>query len=111
MTCVPNPGELCPLPTIEANIPPIEGSPNGVIVVDASIPYFGIGMRGDNETKLVLQVREGFVSSRTMSGWERAQDVLLNSLRSEDDEKNAWNVAELGLGLNPYGMLTGKTDC
>ena len=66
-------------------------------------------MRGVNETKLVLQVHEGFVSSRTMSGWERAQNILMSSLRSEDDEKNAWNVAELGLGLNPHGMLTGTT--
>src|SRR5699024_10186026 len=39
-----NSGDFTTVPNIEASISPIEGSAEGLIVADASIPYYDIGV-------------------------------------------------------------------
>lgn len=41
---VDEPGMFSTIPTIEANVSPVEGSSEGKIIVDASVPYLDIGL-------------------------------------------------------------------
>lgn len=99
-TCIVRPGEFSPVPDIEATVSPVEGSANGVIVADASIPYLGIGVL-DEPVRFV--VRDGYivevaggVADRLRAAWTSMNDP------------EVFNVAELGIGLNPACTLTGE---
>ncbi len=101
LTNIPDPGQLAPVPDIEVNVVPLEGSANGTLVADASVPYLGIGIL-DEPINCVVQ--DGFITS--MEGGKQA-DVLRKALEVHDD-RNCFNVAELGIGLNPNSKLTGR---
>ncbi len=98
--CMVEPGEFSTIPTVEANVSPIEGTANGRIVADASVPYLGIGLLDE---PIVLDVRDGFITSITGG---RQADILRQDLESHND-KNSFNVAELGVGLNPKCKMIG----
>ena len=98
--CIVEPGQFSTIPTIEANTTPIEGTANGTIVCDASIPYLGIGLV---DRPVVCAVEEGFITS--IKGG-RSADVLARDLEKQGDP-NVYNVAELGLGLNPNCRMCG----
>ena len=68
MYCIVEPGEFSPVPTVEANVSPLEGTANGVIVANASIPYIGIGVLDEPVT---CTVKDGFITSIT--GGRQAQ--------------------------------------
>ena len=87
-------------PYREANSSPVEGSANGRIVADASIPYLGIGVLNE---PVIAEVKDGFITS--IKGGKQA-DILRKDLESHNDP-NCFNVAELGLGLNPKCRLCG----
>ena len=71
-----------------------------MIVCDASIPYLGIGVI---ETPVVVQVDKGFIVD--ISGGRQAE-VLKRDLASHKDP-SAYNVAEIGVGLNPHCRMCG----
>jgi leucyl aminopeptidase (aminopeptidase T) len=102
-TCIVEPGEFSPVPDIEATVSPVEGSAEGVIVTDASIPYLGIGvLKGETVT---CRVENGMIVS--VEGDGEAASVLRASWESMNDPL-VYNVAELGIGLNPACTLTGE---
>lgn len=98
--CVVEPGEFSTIPTVEANFSPVEGSANGVIVANASIPYLGIGVLDE---PITFEVKDGFITSIT--GGKQAE-VLKKDLASHNDP-NSYNIAELGVGLNPKCRMCG----
>jgi leucyl aminopeptidase (aminopeptidase T) len=98
--CIVERGQFSPVPNVEANVSPIEGTASGRIVVDASIPYLGIGLI---ETPVVVEVRDGFITS--IEGGRQA-DTLRRDLESHGDP-NSYNIAELGVGLNPKCRMIG----
>lgn len=100
MYCMVEPGEFSPVPTVEANVSPLEGTANGVIVANASIPYIGIGVL---EEPVNCTVKDGFITSIT--GGRQAQ-MLKRDLDSKNDP-NVFNIAELGVGLNPQCRFIG----
>lgn len=101
MHCVVDtPGWFSTVPTIEANSSVVEGSAQGIIVVDASVPYLGIGVLTE---PMRIKVEEGFITK--IEGGNQA-DVLKRDLESKNDP-NVYNIAELGVGLNPKSELTG----
>jgi 2,5-dihydroxypyridine 5,6-dioxygenase len=101
LTCVVDkPGMFSPVPNIEANVSPIEGSAEGKIVVDASIPYIGIGLLRE---PVKMTVNKGFITE--IQGGYQAE-VLRRDLESKNDP-NVYNIAELGVGLNPRSEMTG----
>jgi leucyl aminopeptidase (aminopeptidase T) len=95
-----NPGEFSTIPTIEANVSPLEGSANGKIIADASIPYLGIGLLNE---PVELDVKNGKILS--INGGFQAK-TLERDLKSKNDE-NVYNIAELGIGMNPNCSFTG----
>ncbi len=101
LTNIPNPGELAPVPDIEVNVVPVTGSANGKLVIDASVPYLGIGILRED---IICEVKDGFIIS--MEGGEQAK-FLKEKLDSYNDP-NCFNVAELGVGMNPGARLTGN---
>lgn len=98
--CIVEPGEFSTVPTVEANTSPIEGSANGRIVVNASIPYLGIGVVNE---PIIVEVKDGFITE--IKGGVQAE-VLKKDLEAQGDP-NAFNIAEIGVGLNPKCRLCG----
>lgn len=98
--CLVEPGEFSTVPTVEANVSPIEGSANGKIVADASIPYLGIGVLSQ---PVFVDVQNGFITN--IEGGQQAE-ILKKDLENQRD-KNAYNIAELGVGLNPKCRMCG----
>jgi leucyl aminopeptidase (aminopeptidase T) len=101
LTCiVDKPGTFSPVPTIEANISPVEGSSEGRIVADASIPYIGIGLLRE---PVSATVKKGIITE--IRGGEQAES-LRKDLEKKNDP-NVYNVAEMGVGLNPKSKMIG----
>ncbi len=91
-------GDFHPVPDIEAPVSPVTAE--GTIVCDASIPYLGIGVP---DRPVTLTVEKGRVVM--ISGGEAARKVR-ESWEAMGDP-NVYNVAELGIGMNPRCRLIG----
>jgi len=101
LTCiVDEPGMFSPVPNIEANVSPLEGTAEGLLVVDASIPYIDIGILVE---PIEMKVEKGFI---TEIGGGHQAETLRRDLAAKNDP-NVYNVAELGVGLNPKSEMTG----
>jgi leucyl aminopeptidase (aminopeptidase T) len=92
-------GTFHPIPDIESPVSPVTG--NGVIVCDASIPYLGIGLLSEPVTLTVVdgrvtRIEGGKAADTVRAAWESMQDP------------NVYNLAELGIGMNPECRLTGR---
>ena len=98
--CIVEPGEFSTVPTVEANVSPVEGSARGRIVADASVPYLGIGLLDE---PVVAEVEDGFITS--VKGGRQAE-TLLRDLESHG-YRNSFNIAEVGVGLNPKCRMIG----
>jgi aminopeptidase len=92
-------GEGGNLPTGETFTAPIEGSTNGVFVVDGSMS--GIGVIGKQHIK--IEVKKGFATNIT--GGAKAKK-LIKMLDAHG--KKARNIAELGIGANDKAKLNGN---
>ena len=100
LTCLIEPGMFTTVPTIEANVSPLEGTAEGTIVADASIPYIGIGLLKE---PITFKVEKGMIVSIT--GGSQA-DILRRNWESKNDPL-VYNVAEIGIGLNPECRFIG----
>lgn len=98
--CMVEKGEFSTVPTVEANVSPLENTANGVIVADASIPYIGIGLL-DEPVRLVVE--NGRIIS--IEGGKQAQ--MLKKDLEEKNDPNVYNIAEMGVGLNPNCKFVG----
>ncbi len=74
----------------------------GTLVVDASIPYLGIGSIREPFT---CRIEQGFITD--IEGGGDQVKVLQDDIASHGDQ-NCWNIAELGVGLNPNARMTGN---
>ncbi|KKM10682.1 hypothetical protein SY88_12650 [Clostridiales bacterium PH28_bin88] len=95
---VHQPGTFAPLPDGEAAIVPLEGTANGIIVIDHTMD--GIGLV---DKPITLEVREGKVVD--IHGGTAA-DKLKSIIQNADE--NATNIAELAIGTNPKARLVGS---
>jgi len=91
---VTNPGAYTAVPNIEANVSPVEGTSDGVLVIDGSVPNFGIGVV---ESPVVYKVKDGVIYE--ISGGKEA--ARLNSLSISVNDPAAYNIAQIAIGLNP----------
>ena len=85
------------LPCGEGFIAPVEGTGEGILVVDGSIA--GIGLL---DTPVSLTVEAGHLTAATGSDGEKLMGLLAAH------GKDGTNVAELGIGTNDEAILTGN---
>jgi leucyl aminopeptidase (aminopeptidase T) len=85
---------------VEADVSPLEGTAEGVIVADASIPYIGIGLLKE---PITAKVHKGFITSVTGG----AQAKMLRDDWSAKNDPLVYNVAEMGIGLNSCCSFIG----
>ena len=92
-------GSYSNLPAGESSVAPIERSANGVIVVDRC------GEIITKPTKILI--KNGFIDSieNTPSGIKFKS--ILDEVNKIDNSKNAFNLAEFGMGTNPLAKITG----
>jgi len=94
------PGVFCTPPDVEARVTPLEGTSEGIIIVDGSIPVPEIGVITE---PIKVTVKEG--NAAKIEGGKQAQifsDILKNAA-----DPGAYNIAELGIGLNPMSRIIG----
>lgn len=101
MVCMVSPGEFTPVPNVEANVSPIEGTAQGTIVVDASLPYIGIGVIKE---PITAEVVDGMITSIT--GGEQAK--MLSDNLAEKNDPNVYNIAEIAIAFNPNCRFIGS---
>lgn len=92
------PGDFGNLPAGEAYIAPVEGTSNGVIVVDGAMA--GVGVL---EEHVRMKVESGFVTEVSGGQAAAALECAISGLG-----KPARNIAELGVGTNDRAMITGR---
>ena len=102
MPGIAGPGQLSPVPNAEVNVSPVEGTANGTLVVDASIPYLGIGLL---KQPIRFTVRDGMITD--IEGGDPEQVEKLRSAWREQADPNVYNIAEVGIGMNPMCQFKG----
>lgn len=88
-------------PDIECAIGAIEGTANGVVYIDGSIPHPELGLIVDD---IKLTIAESKIVD--ISGGEQAK--ILARILKDFNDPNVYYVGEIGLGLNPMCELTGR---
>lgn len=91
---VEKPGEHTSLVNIEANVSPVEGTTEGRLVFDGSIPNLDIGVLDED---VVMEVEDGSVVS--VEGGREAETIA--SVWEEHDDPAVYNIAQLAVGMNP----------
>ncbi len=95
------PGKFSAFPNIEANISPVDGTAEGVIVFDGSIPNLRLGRLRD---PVICTVRKGNIVK--VEGGHEAD--MIRKVWAEMEDAAVYNIAQLAIGLNPaIPMLTG----
>lgn len=92
--CIVDKPGFTAVPNIEANIAPMEGTSEGILVVDGSIPYYGVGVI---DQPVYFEIEKGFVTS--IKGGEQAK--FLDELLKKQNDPNVYAIAQFAIGLNP----------
>jgi len=99
-------GKLSALPCVEVNCSPVEGSAEGKIVADVGVDDMPpeLSSLGLLAHPIQVSVKGGF--AREITGGEEARKLkeFLASLQ----DPNVYNIAELGLGMNPGAKADGS---
>jgi len=91
-------GESGNLPTGEAFLAPVEGTSNGVFVVDGSMA--GLGLIKNANIK--IEVEKGYATKITGGTLAKKLKTMLDKVG-----KDARNIAEFGIGTNDSAKLSG----
>jgi leucyl aminopeptidase (aminopeptidase T) len=95
------PGKFSAFPNIEANISPVEGTAEGVIVFDGSIPNLRVGRL---QEPVICTVKQGNIVK--IEGGHEAD--MIRKVWGQMGDAAVYNIAQLAIGLNPaIYMLTG----
>lgn len=94
-----NPGDFGNLPAGEIYVAPLEGTANGTIVFDGSIASVGL-----LREPVKITVKDGYAIK--ISGGDEAEK--LRNILEKVGKKEAYNIAELGIGCNPAAKVVGN---
>ena len=93
------PGDAQGVPDIEAYVAPVESSPRGVLVVDASTSVTGL-----LKSPIRIEIYRG--EARRISGGSQARRLVTMLERTKS--KNSFRIGEFGFGLNPLARFCGS---
>jgi 2,5-dihydroxypyridine 5,6-dioxygenase len=97
------PGKFSAFPWIEANISPVDGKVEGILVFDGSIPNLRLG--GLLRSPVVCTVEAGRIVN--VEGGPEAE--MIRKVWAALGDAAVYNIAQLALGLNPQILtLTGR---
>ena len=91
-------GESGNLPTGETFLAPVEGTSNGIFVVDGSIAGLGL----IKNVNIKIEVEKGFASKINGGQPGRKLKAMLDQVG-----EGAYNIAEFGIGTNDSAKLSG----
>lgn len=94
------PGQFATVPDVEARCTPLEGTANGVIYVDGSIPIPEVGLITN---PIKVTVKDGYAVN--IEGDEKA--VAYRETLEAAHDQGAFNIAELGIGMNRRAKMKG----
>lgn len=89
-------GDFGNLPTGEADHGVVEGSANGIFIVDASMSGLG------KVKELKIKVENGYAAQIKGNDAKKLKGIL-----DSINDKRAYNIAELGIGTNDSAKVTG----
>ncbi len=92
-----SPGAFGNLPAGESYIAPLEGTANGIIIIDGSLAGYGL-----LKSNLKIEVKNGYVEKVEGDGAGYLEKIFHRF------GKEARNLAEFGVGTNPKAKLTGN---
>ncbi len=92
-------GESGNLPTGETFLAPVEGTSNGVFVVDGSMAGLGVIQNAN----IKIEVKDGYATKITGGAYAKKLTAMLDSVG-----KLARNIAELGIGTNDSAKISGN---
>jgi len=90
-------GDSGNIPAGEVFLAPVEGTANGVFIIDN-----GVGGIGRTKKEIRVEVKDGFAVKI------EGNNELVKTLQKVKD-KNAYNIAEFGIGTNKKARITGNT--
>jgi len=97
------PGKFSAFPWIEANIAPVDGRVEGILVFDGSIPNLRLG--GLLRAPVVCTVEAGRIVR--VEGGPEAE--MIRKVWAALGDAAVYNIAQLAIGLNPHILtLTGR---
>jgi leucyl aminopeptidase (aminopeptidase T) len=91
-------GEWDNLPAGEACTTPVEGSTNGILIVDGSF-----GCIGKLKNPIKIEIKNGYAVK--INGCKEAKKLV--KILKDVNNKYAYNIAELGIGTNDKAKITG----
>jgi len=86
------------IPLVEVNVPPLEDTAEGTVVVDGSASLLGI-----IEEPIKITVKKGKAVEIT-GGYQAEQ---LREILEEKKDSNVYTIAEIAVGLNPKSKIIG----
>lgn len=95
------PGSASFPPNAEVALGPVEGTSNGVLVIDGSIPHPLLNLVDE---PIVCTVKDGNITE--IKGGRQAD--ILRKLLADFNNPTVYNVGELGLGLNKENFICGQ---
>lgn len=94
-----NPGDYMAPPDVESGTAPVEGSTNGVVVIDGDFLFMGAG---PVKEPAALHIRDGHLVSV-----DGADGARLSAMLELIGDPRMTNLAEVAVGLNPQGTVCG----
>jgi leucyl aminopeptidase (aminopeptidase T) len=94
------PGGYAAPPDVEVGASPVEGSAEGVVVIDGSLLFLG-------PDQLASPVELRFAAGRLVDASGAEAWRLTDAVERSGDER-MWNLAEVSIGLNPFSRPGGS---
>lgn len=95
------PGASSSPPDIETALGPVEGTANGIVVIDGCIPHPALGLI---EGKIYLEVIDGLITKIYGGSEAEKLDEILEGM----EDAAVYSLAEMGIGLNDKAVLRNR---